>query len=228
MLTSKALQLAAVLLFGNCPAVPRDREADALRRRGAELVDADRMDEARAPLAEALARHLAIEDHTAASMDAALLSRVHQKSNQFRDALRLADMARAEAVLSGDHETMAEALTALGDTLERVGDHPLAFEVYTEAERYVPESDKKTRAWLAIHSSLALRDLDRRRDARKKLEEGRDFAREAGEHRMVVGACTNLASIALIEDRLEDAARDLRDAHAAQRRRDPRESRPER
>jgi hypothetical protein len=226
MSTSKALQLATVLLFGNCPAVPRDREADALQDLAVKLMEADRTEQARGLLSDALPRHLAIEDHRAASKDAALLSRVHQKANQFRDALRLADVARAEAVLSGSDETMANALTALGDTLERVGDHPLALEVYTEAERYVPESNKKTRAWLAIHSSLALRDLGRRRDARKKLEEGRDFAREAGEHRMVVGSCTNLASIALIEGRLEDAERDLRDAHAAQRRRDPRRVSP--
>ena len=226
MSTSKALQLAAVLLLGNCPAVPRDREADALQQRGVNLMEADRTEEARAPLAEALERHLAIEDHSAASKDAALLSRVHQKANQFPEALRLADLARGEAVLAGDDETMARALIALGDTLERVGDHPLAFEVYTEATQYVPGSDKKDRGWLAIHSSLALRDLDRRRDARKKLEEGRDLAREAGDYRMVVGASTNLASIALIEDRLEDAERDLRDAHAAQRLRDPRRVSP--
>ncbi len=189
-------------------------------------MDADRTEEARAPLTEALARHLAIEDHAAVSKGAALLSRVHQKANEFPDALRLAEMARAEAVLSGDGQTMTTALIALGDTLERVGDHPLAFEVYTEAMRYVQQSDKKNRAWLAINSSLALMDLERSRDAHEKLEEGRDLAREAAEHRMVVSACMNLATIALTEDRLEDAARHLRCAHAAQRLRDPRRVSP--
>ncbi len=226
MSTSKAIGLTAVLLLGNCPAGPRDREADAMQQLGAKLVDAERTEEANAPLTEALRRHLALGDRAAASKDAALLSRVHQKTNQFRDALRLAELARAEAVLSDDGETMASALIAFGDTLERVGDHLLALEVYTDAVRYLPESDKKRGAWLAIHSSLALNELGRRREARRKLEEARDLAREIGEHGMVVAATVNLANIALLEDRFEDAERDLREAHAAQRLRDPRRLSP--
>ena len=70
---------------------------------------------------------------------------------------------------------MTTALIAFGDTLERVGDHLLALEVYTEAIRYVQQSDKKSRAWLAINSSLALNELERRREAQRKLEEARDL-----------------------------------------------------
>ena len=219
MLTSKAIQLAAVLLLGNCPA--RDREADALQQHGAELLDADRAEEARAPLTEALERHQAIDDHTAASKDAALLSRVHQMADRFEEALRAAELARAEAALSGEDETMANALIAFGDTLVRIGDHPVVLEIFAEAARYVRDTDKRKRAWLAIHGSLALIELGRRREARSKLVEARDLARDIGEHAMVVGASSNLASLALREDRLEDAESHLRDAHSAQRLRNP-------
>ena len=230
-MSAKAIPIAAILMLSNCPADPstsrpRDREADAMQKRGEELVDADRPEESRAPLSEALRRHLAIADHAAASTDAALLSRVHQKANQFPDALRLAELARSQGVLSDDQVALASALIALGDTLERVGDHPFALEVYTEAVRHLPESDKENRAWVAIHSSVALIALGRGREARRKLEEARDLARDAGQHRMVVGASVNLAEIALVEGRLEHAERHLRDAHAAQRLRDPRRVSP--
>ena len=50
---------------------------------------------------------------------------------------------------------------------------------------------------------------------------GADLARDIGEHRWTVGVTTNLAHIALLEGRLDDAERHLRDAHAAQRLRNP-------
>lgn len=223
-MSTKAILLAIFLLLGNCPAGPLalgDRDADDLQQRGEELVDAERTEEAREPLSEALRRHLAIEDHAAASKDAALLSRVHQKANRLGEALRLADLAREQAVLSEDDEMLASALIALGDTLLRVADYPLAYEVFTEAARHVPEDDKKRRAWLAIHGSVALGEIGSRREARKKLEEARDLARELGDHVMVVGASVNLSDIALSQGRLEDAERNIRDAHAASRLRKP-------
>ena len=213
MSTSKAIQLAAILLLGNCPA--RDREADAMQQHGAELLDADRAEEALALLTEALERHQAIDDHTAASEDAALLSRVYQKADRFEDALRAAELARAEAALSGGDAMMASALIAFGDTLEIVGDHSFALDLYVAAAGHLPRSDKKGRARLAIQTSVALIELGRSREARRKLEESRDLARDIGVHHLVVSASVNLSHIALAEGRLDDAEDDLHDAQSA-------------
>jgi tetratricopeptide (TPR) repeat protein len=225
MSISRVVLLAAALLLGNCPtdpARPRDREADALQARGAALSDSDQAEDALPLLSEALRRHLATGDHGGASTDASLLARTHRMANQFREALRLAELARGEAVLSGEREALASATLALGDTLEHVGDHPRALEVYEEAGRHLSSTDKVRRAHLAINSGSALIAMGRRREARTKLEEGRALAHEAGAHAMVVRASVNLSDIALTERRLDDAERDLRHAHAAQRIRNPR------
>ena len=226
MLTRRLIPLAAILLLtsysADSPApLARDREADAMQQHGERLLDAQRVGESRVLLSDALRRHMAAGDHVAASTDAVLLSRIHQQASQRRDALRLAELAFAEAALSGDDETIARALIARGDTHVRAGDTLLALGDFGEATRHVAESDKKRRAWLGINVSWALLELGRRREARSKLEEGLDLARDIGEHRWTVGVTTNLAHIALLEGRLDDAERHLRDAHAAQRLRNP-------
>jgi tetratricopeptide (TPR) repeat protein len=210
--------LAAVVLLSNCPAGPptsRDREADAMQQRGAELVGTERSEEARAPLSGALRRHLAVGDHAAASTDTALLSRMHQMASRFPDAIRLADQARVQAELSGEEEALANALIASGDTLEFVGDHPRALDMYTTAARHMATSNKKERARVAIQTSVALIELGRRREARRKLEEARELALDIGAYGLVLAASVNLSEIALAEDRLDDAEDDLVAARSA-------------
>ena len=48
----------------------RDREADDMQARGKALLDRGQFDDARVLLDGALARHVAVEDHVAASRDA--------------------------------------------------------------------------------------------------------------------------------------------------------------
>jgi tetratricopeptide (TPR) repeat protein len=227
MSTSRTIALAAILFLGNCPrdptaSVERDPVADAMQRRGEELLDEKLYAEAISPLFEAMSRHLARADRAAASIDFALLSRGYQATNQYRDAIGMAERARAEAARSADEGALASALLAMGDTLEHLGDHELALEVYAEAAPHLPERDTAARVRLAIYRSNALEALGRRTEARAVLEEARDVALTAGRYDLVVSATVNLADGAVSAGDLDEAERHLRAARKAQKLRRPR------
>jgi tetratricopeptide (TPR) repeat protein len=208
------------MLLGSCSgcspaAVSRDPEADALQARGKVLLAKRQLSQARSVLVEALERHRAAGDRASASRDASLLSEVYQKTNEYRDALVLAEEARLEAVESGDRAALGTALIAVGTTLQRVGDSPRALATYEEAAPLLPESDRSGRSRLAIYRALAHKSEGRLAAAEDHLEQGFELAREAGDHGHLVGSSVNLADLALTEGRLDDAERHLRDARAA-------------
>ena len=222
MSISRAIAVGVTVLVSNCPTAPtscraRDGEADEMQARGKELLDRRHFEEARAVLDRALARHVAVEDHVAASRDASLLAEVCQARNEYRAALLMVESARVEALTSGDAGSLATALIAQGSTLQRVGDLARALAAYEEAVPNLPASDRAGRSRLAIYRALVLRSQGRLAAAEEGLLQALDLAREARDHRLVYSACVNLADIALIERRLDDAGRYLRDARAASR-----------
>jgi tetratricopeptide (TPR) repeat protein len=195
----------------------RDREAEAMQREGAALLEARRLDEAGMRLQAAYERHVKIADHREASVDARLISRRYFLGSQYRDALRWGDRARGEALASGDAELLGEAHLSLARIFRAVGDVTGEEEASAEAVRHLPESDKAGRATLLVYEGLRMRARGRSAQAEQLQEEARDLAREAGDHYTVQSACANLADIALAAHRLDDAARHLRDAWAAWR-----------
>ena len=222
MSTSRAIAVGVTVLVSNCPSAPtscraRDGEADQMQARGKELLDRRHFEEARAVLDRALARHVAVDDHGAASRDASLLAEVYQARNEYRAALLVAETARVEALTSGDGGSLATALIAQGSTLQRVGDLGRALAAYEEAVTNLPEDDRVGRSRLAIYRALVLRSQQRLAAAEDDLLQARHLAREAGDHRLDYSASVNLADLALVERRLDDAGRHLRDARAASR-----------
>ena len=222
MSTRGLIPLAAILLLATRPAdslTPRARDsgADAMQQRGRQLLNQWRNVESRELLSEALRRHLAIEDHVAASTDAVLLSRGHQVAGRLRVALRLAELARAQAMMSSDGEALERASIQLGDVLAWVGEYRAALEADVEAIRLLPERDKYARAQLTFHIAMLRRLVGQRREARRTLEEVTELAAASGDNRLVVVARTNLADIALADDRLDDAEVHLQDAFHVQR-----------
>ncbi len=222
MSISRAIAVGVVLLASNCPSAPtacraRDREADDMQARGKDLLDRSQFEDARALLDGALARHVAVEDHVAASRDASLLALVYQARNEYSAALLMVESARVEALASGDGAPLATALIAQGSTLQRVGNLARALAAYEQAVPHLPDSDKAGRSRLAIYRALVLRSQGRLAAAEQGLLQARDLAREAGDQRLAYSSCVNLADIALIERRLDDAGRHLRDARAASR-----------
>ena len=222
MSISRAIAVGVVLLVSNCPSAPtacraRDREADARHARGKELLEKKQYEAARAVLEPALAGHTAASDHAAASFDASLLSEVHQKTNQYRDAVLLAEVARVEALASGEGAPLATALIAHGTTLQRIGDRTRALAAYDEAVPLLPASDRAGRARLAIYRALALKAQGRLSAAEKLAEEGRDLALAESAHVLVIGACVTLSDMAIIWGKPDDAAHHLRCARAASR-----------
>jgi tetratricopeptide (TPR) repeat protein len=222
MSISRAIAVGVTVLVSNCPTAPtscraRDGEADGMQARGKELLDRRKFEEARVALDRALARHITVGDHAAASRDASLLAEVYQARSEYRAALLLVETARIEALSSGDRGSLATALIAQGSTLQRVGDLVRALAAYEEAVPNLPDSDKVGRSRLAIYRALVLRSQERLAAAEQGLLQARDLARQAGNHRLAYSACVNLADIALVERRLDDAERHLRDARAASR-----------
>ncbi len=222
MSISRAIAVGVFLLVSNCPSAPtacraRDHEATGMQARGKALLEQKQYEEARAALEPALARHTAAGDHAAASRDASLLSEVFQKTNQYRDALLLAEVARVEALASGEGAPLATALIAQGNTLQRIGDRTRALAAYDEAAPHLPDSDRAGRARLAIYRALALQSQGRLSAAENLLEQGRDLARQAGAHGLLVGACVNLSDMAITEGKPDEAARHLGCARDASR-----------
>ncbi len=222
MSTRRVIPLAAMLLLATRPAdslAPRarDSEADAMQQRGRQLLNQWRQVESRVLLTEALRRHLAIEDHVAASTDAVLLSRGHQVAGRLGVALRLAELAHEQAMIGSDAEALAMALVQLGDVFAWVGEYRAALEADVEAIRLLPERDKNARARLTFHIAMVRRLLGQRREARRTLEEVAQLAEATGDYRMVVVARTNLADLALADDRLDDAEAHIQDAIDVQR-----------
>ncbi len=222
MSTRGLIPLAAILLLATRPAdslAPRarDSDADAMQQRGRQLLNQWRGGESRELLSEALRRHLAIEDHVAASTDAVLLSRGHQVAGRLGVALRLAELAHAQAMMSSDGEALAGALIQLGDVLGWVGEYRAALEADVEAIRLLSKRDEVPRARLMFHIAMVRRLLGQRREARRTLEEVSELAGAAGDHRMVVVARTNQADLALADDRLDDAEAHLQEALDVQR-----------
>jgi tetratricopeptide (TPR) repeat protein len=199
----------AVAVFAASTGRSCERDDESLAPRCAQL---DREDIGEREAAEALAafeQNRQAGNHLAATCNALRLSRAHRSKSRFVDALRWADSARTEALASGDEPILGLALTRLGNLLHMIGDYPRELEVYAEARRHLPESDRGERARLMIYEALVAKQEGNFEAARQFFEDARDLAGQAGDQHLVYSACINLSDIALIAREFDDAERYL-------------------
>jgi tetratricopeptide (TPR) repeat protein len=218
MPTSRSIAVVALLAAScSCRCVERGRAADALQERGKALLEGGKLEGAGKALRGAFDRHIALPDHAGASVDARLLSRVHSAGSRYDEALRWVEVARAEAVASGQPQPIGGALIWLGNLHDILGDVPHADEAYEEAEGYLSPDDAVEHARLRIYRGRNRGLLGHWAEAAQLLEEGLRLAKQAGNRGLIRAACINLASLAMERRRLDDADRYLREARESLR-----------
>jgi tetratricopeptide (TPR) repeat protein len=135
--------------------------------------------------------------------------------NDFGAALKLANVARAEAAASGDSKLHATSLIALGSVFQAAGDSARALDAYAQATTELLPGDRAGRARVLLYRGELLADQRQRALARPLLEEARTLAAELGAFSMMLAAEVNLTDIALGQHDLEGAERHLAGAEAA-------------
>jgi tetratricopeptide (TPR) repeat protein len=204
----QALELASRLLGGS-------RGSEARRVMAPIYLERHQFDAARPLLEEALRLDQDRGDHAGAYADAAPLVRAYWIQNDFRAALKLANLACAEAAASSDSKLHADSLIDLGSVFQAAGDSARALDAYARATTELPPGDQAGRARVLL-SRAALLDQQRQYAlARPLLEEARTLAVGLGKFSLLLAAEVNLADIALGQRDLDAAARHLDAAQAA-------------
>ena len=209
-LDDRATALATRLLGG-----PRGPEAR--RFLAGNHLQHDRFDLARPLLEEALRLDQKRDDHAGAYADAAALVTAYWKRDEFGAALKLANLACAEAAAARQPSLHATSLIALGSVYQAAGDSARALEAYAQATAELPPGDRAGRAHVLLSRGQILADQRQYALARPLLEQARTLAAGLAAFPMMLAAEVNLTDIALRQHDLDGADHHLAGAELARR-----------
>ncbi len=206
----RAMALAERLIHG-------PHEAEGHRLAGEVNLGKDSFDAARRELEAALRLHTHAGDHRGACLDAQLIAHLDHRRTDYRDALRMAELAQAEAAAAADDALVASSLVVMGRVVQDSGDDERALAIYDQAESLMPLADKESRAQLLNYRAVALVNRGLPALAAPLYEKARALAVERRQPLLTMSADINLADIALRQHRFDVAEQRLDSAGEAWR-----------